>query len=96
MSRRLVFYSGGDAHATVERLTAQGFTAGVARERFAGEDDDEDHAWAVVTDAPEPVLAVLRHETGPGDIGGRTTSVGDRPYSCPYGSADVVGARAPR
>jgi hypothetical protein len=34
----------------------------VAQDRFAGEDDDEDHAWAVLTDAPEVVLELLAEE----------------------------------
>ncbi|RZI82851.1 MAG: (deoxy)nucleoside triphosphate pyrophosphohydrolase, partial [Microbacterium sp.] len=36
-----------DAVRTVERqLLADGFEVTVTRERFAGEDDDEDHPWA--------------------------------------------------
>ena len=42
MNTRAVFYTEGDARAVVGRLVGQGFTADVARERFAGEDDDED------------------------------------------------------
>jgi len=57
-----VFYTEDDARAVAERLVSQGFTANVARERFAGEDDDEDHAWAVVTDAPRLMLVNILEE----------------------------------
>nr|WP_246284341.1 hypothetical protein [Nocardioides perillae] len=45
-------------------MLADGYDADVEREPFAGEDDDEDHPWAVTTDAPEFVLEVLvdRHD----------------------------------
>ena len=52
-------YEADHAEAVVARLRADGFDAGVARERFAGEDDDEDHPWILLTDAPEFVLEVL-------------------------------------
>ena len=39
-----------------------GTTARVVRERLAGEDDDEDHPWAVLTDAPEIALELLVDE----------------------------------
>lgn len=49
-----------DAARDVERqLLADGFEVTLSRERFAGEDDDEDHPWAVVTDAPAIVLELL-------------------------------------
>ena len=38
---------------------ADGFEAHVERERLAGEDDDEDHPWAVLSDAPAFMLEVL-------------------------------------
>ncbi|HSJ20165.1 MAG TPA: hypothetical protein VK964_06300 [Nocardioidaceae bacterium] len=56
---RAVFYEEDDARAVAARLVQDGFEATVARERLAGEDDDEDHPWAVATDAPEFVLDVL-------------------------------------
>ena len=37
-------------------------TPGSTRERLAGEDDDEDHPWAVLTDAPELALELLVDE----------------------------------
>ena len=45
--------------AVVARLRAAGYDAQVERERLAGEDDDEDHPWAVLTDAPELELELL-------------------------------------
>ena len=59
MSVRAVFYEEEHAVAVVGRLVADGFEAHLDRERFAGEDDDEDHPWAVVTDAPALVLDML-------------------------------------
>ena len=59
---RAVFHEEDEAAAVVARLRADGFDAAVVRERFAGEDDDEDHPWAVVTDAPEFVLEILAEE----------------------------------
>lgn len=56
---RAVFYEEDDARSVAARLVTGGFEATVARERLAGEDDDEDHPWAVATDAPEFVLDVL-------------------------------------
>lgn len=59
MNLRAVFYEDADAQAVAARLRQDGFEATVARDRLAGEDDDEDHPWAVTTDAPEFVLEVL-------------------------------------
>ncbi|MGH3370091.1 MAG: (deoxy)nucleoside triphosphate pyrophosphohydrolase, partial [Nocardioidaceae bacterium] len=61
---RAVFYAEEDAAAVMARLVHDGFEATMTRERFAGEDDDEDHPWAVLTDAPEFVLDMLveKHE----------------------------------
>ena len=59
---RAVFYEEDDARAVAARLAGDGFDAVVERERLAGEDDDEDHPWAVVTDAPEFVVDVLVDE----------------------------------
>ena len=56
---RAVFFEEDDALAVASRLAADGFTAAVVRERLAGEDDDEDHPWAVLSDAPEVVLELL-------------------------------------
>lgn len=49
-----------DAARDVERqLLADGFEVTLGKEPYAGEDDDEDHPWAVVTDAPAIVLEIL-------------------------------------
>ena len=59
---RGIFFDEDDARAAVRRLVADGYDAAVVRERLAGEDDDEDHPWAVLTDAPELVLELLVDE----------------------------------
>ncbi len=56
---RAIFFDEDDARTVVARLRADGFAADVARERLAGEDDDEDHPWAVLSDAPAFMLEVL-------------------------------------
>lgn len=56
---RAVFYEEDDAHAVAGRLSHDGYRADVVRERLAGEDDDEDHPWAVLSDAPAFMLEVL-------------------------------------
>ena len=56
---RAIFFDEDDARAVVARLRADGFEADAARERLAGEDDDEDHPWAVLSDAPAFMLEVL-------------------------------------
>ena len=47
-----MFWEDDAARAVAETLEDRGFDARLARERFAGEDDDEDHPWVVLTDAP--------------------------------------------
>lgn len=59
---RAIFFDEADARAVVARLRHDGFDAELERERLAGEDDDEDHPWAVVSDAPDFVLEVLVEE----------------------------------
>ncbi len=59
---RGIFFEEDDARAVVARLTGAGFDAAVVRERLSGEDDDEDHPWAVLTDAPPLVLELLVDE----------------------------------
>ncbi|MGA8256191.1 MAG: hypothetical protein WB767_06400 [Nocardioides sp.] len=56
---RGIFFDEADAHTVAAQLVSQGYEATVHRERLAGEDDDEDHPWAVVTDAPDIVLELL-------------------------------------
>ncbi|WP_372729220.1 (deoxy)nucleoside triphosphate pyrophosphohydrolase [Nocardioides sp.] len=56
---RGIFFEESHALAVVARLTAEGYDATLVRERLAGEDDDEDHPWAVLTDAPPVTLELL-------------------------------------
>ena len=56
---RGIFFDEDDARAAALALVRGGYTAEVVRERLAGEDDDEDHPWAVLTDAPEIQLDML-------------------------------------
>lgn len=89
MTLRAVFYDEHDADAVAARLVADGFDAHVARERLAGEDDDEDHPWAVVTDAPEFVVELLveRHD---GWLDTRSTPAQDAgPVDVPPGPLDL-------
>ena len=61
---RGIFFEEDVARAVAARLLGDGWEADVRRERLAGEDDDEDHPWAVLTDAPAFVLELLvdQHE----------------------------------
>ncbi len=56
---RGIFFSEAAARDVERQLIADGFLVTVSREPFAGEDDDEDHPWAVTTDAPGIVLEIL-------------------------------------
>ncbi len=56
---RGIFFEEDDARAVGARLLRDGWTASLERERLAGEDDDEDHPWAVLSDAPAFMLEVL-------------------------------------
>ncbi|MDN4160222.1 (deoxy)nucleoside triphosphate pyrophosphohydrolase [Nocardioides abyssi] len=59
---RGVFFDEDDAAQAARRLRGDGYDAHVERERLAGEDDDEDHPWAVLTDAPAVALELLVDE----------------------------------
>lgn len=59
---RVIVFEEDDAEAVAARLRAEGYDAWVVRERLAGEDDDEDHPWAVLSDAPEMLLELLVDE----------------------------------
>jgi hypothetical protein len=59
---RAIFFEEDDARAVAARLLADGFEADVARERLAGEDDDEGHPWAVLSDAPDFMVELLVDE----------------------------------
>lgn len=56
---RGIFYDEDTAHVVRRLLVQDGYTAEVVREPYAGEDDDEAHPWAVVTDAPAIALELL-------------------------------------
>ena len=56
---RGIFFAEDDARAVEGHLAADGYDVAVSRVRYAGEDDDEDHPWAVSTDAPALVLELL-------------------------------------
>jgi hypothetical protein len=63
VARGIVFDE--EAARDIERCLRQdGYAATVGRERYAGEDDDEDHAWVVTTDAPVVAVDLLleRHD----------------------------------
>ena len=59
---RAIFFDEDDARAVVARLRADGFEASTEREQLAGEDDDEGHPWAVVTDAPDFMVELMVDE----------------------------------
>ena len=59
---RGIFFEEGDARAAASMLENEGWTARVSRERYQGEDDDEDHPWSVETDAPVLILELLVDE----------------------------------
>jgi hypothetical protein len=56
---RGIVFEEESARAIERRLRADGYAVTVVRERFAGEDDDEDQPWAVSTDAPVVALELL-------------------------------------
>jgi hypothetical protein len=56
---RGVVFDAEAAEQVAGRLLADGYAATVSRERYAGEDDDEDHPWVVSTDAPSAALDIL-------------------------------------
>ena len=56
---RGIFFDEEHARTAAAALVRGGYAAEVVRERLAGEDDDEDHPWAVLTDAPEIQLDML-------------------------------------
>lgn len=62
MSPRAIFFDADTAETVRARLVLAGFSAEVVREDLAGEDDDEDHPWAVLSDAPEFTLDLLVDE----------------------------------
>ncbi|HET6694213.1 MAG TPA: hypothetical protein VFG97_07895 [Pedococcus sp.] len=60
-----MFYERDDAAAAVDALHARGYAAWLRKQRFAGEDDELDHPWAVETDAPDTlVIALVDDDSG--------------------------------
>lgn len=59
MRVRGIFFDEDVARDVERQLRSEGFEVTVTREPYAGEDDDEDHPWAVLTDAPAVVLEML-------------------------------------
>ncbi len=59
---RGIFFDEEHAQAVVDRLVRDGYGATVVRERLAGEDDEEGHPWAVLTDAPVFAFELLIDE----------------------------------
>ena len=62
VTHRAFFFEEHDAVTAADRLGAEGWEATVSRERFHGEDDDEDHPWVVITDAPLVMVEALVDE----------------------------------
>ena len=62
MTVRALFWEEAYAALVASRLRSDGFAAETGRERFAGEDDDEDQPWAVVTDAPSVMVEIAVEE----------------------------------
>jgi hypothetical protein len=58
VARGIVFDEGA-AREIERRLRHDGYAVTLTRERYAGEDDDEDHPWAIETDAPPVALDLL-------------------------------------
>lgn len=56
---RGIFFDEEPARIVAGLLVQDGYDAAVSQEPFAGEDDDEDHPWAVTTDAPAFQLELL-------------------------------------
>ncbi|WP_201931707.1 hypothetical protein [Nocardioides donggukensis] len=84
---RAIFFDEDEARAAAAELAGDGWSARVERERLAGEDDDEDHPWAVVGDAPSFVLELLvdRYDGWlDGDDGSPTTAT-PAPLDLPSG-----------
>lgn len=62
VDHRAFFFDVHDAEDIARQLLLDGWSAAVSRERFHGEDDDEDHQWVVETNAPQFVLELLVEE----------------------------------
>ncbi len=56
---RGIFFDEETARRVAAELVRAGWAAEISRDRLAGEDDDEDHPWAVVSDAPRVQFELL-------------------------------------
>jgi mutator protein MutT len=59
---RAILFDEESATEVAARLTRDGWTADLVRERYQGEDDEEDQPWAVVSDAPQILVEMLVEE----------------------------------
>jgi hypothetical protein len=93
VSRRATFWEEDDARAVAARLGEAGWSAEVVLERFAGDDDDEDHQWSVLTDAPSAVAGPLveEHDGWLDDPGDEGPPVAPRPLDLPRAPRRVKG-----
>ena len=82
---RAVLFEEEHALVVADRLRTAGFEARVSRERYAGEDDDEDHAWAVTTDAPALLVEPLVDEHDGWLDDGVESGAADPPLDLPTG-----------
>lgn len=62
-SLRIHLHEETDAAELAQALTLGGYAAELSRERFAGDDDDEDVQHVVTTDAPAPEVDDLLGDT---------------------------------
>jgi hypothetical protein len=62
LPNQVVLFDEADALAVVRALSSNGFATRLDRVPFAGEDDDEDHPWAVWSDAPHAMLELAADE----------------------------------
>lgn len=62
LPHQVVLFEESDAIAVARALSSNGFSTRLDRVPFAGEDDDEDHPWAVWTDAPHVMLELAADE----------------------------------
>lgn len=56
---RAIFFDEEHAAVAARRLRRDGYETRIERERLAGEDDDDGHPWAVLSDAPATALELL-------------------------------------
>ena len=56
---RGIFFDEESAREVERQLSNDGYSVALGKVSYAGEDDDQDHPWAVTTDAPSIALEVL-------------------------------------